>query len=178
MGSCYTVSFDSVGIGGIRVSGQYHYAGAKGDTICGICCYIVEGLIDGIVGCFCGRTLFLAEFTERKNYFVIDRLGIVYQCSYNRLDASDSCSFQWRAIIGACSILDFGAVSDECDFIRVMLRLCRERMVDFDTEVGDVVIHCEATGDFDVVPFEVDAVVQVTIQLSLTSWFFSRTVWR
>ena len=56
-----------------------------------------------------------------------------------------------------CSILDFGAVSDGCAFVRGMLRLFRERMVEFDTEVGNVVIHFEGVGALNVVIFEVDA---------------------
>ena len=72
MGACSTVSFTNFEIGGIRVADQYHCAGTKSDTICGICCYIVEELIDGIVGCFYGRSLLLTKFAESNKEFVID----------------------------------------------------------------------------------------------------------
>ena len=91
IGACLTASFANVEIGGIRVDGQYHCAGAKGDTIYKICFYIVKDLINGVIDCFCGISLFLAKFSESNKEVVIDSSVIVEQCSYNGLDVSDSC---------------------------------------------------------------------------------------
>ena len=66
-------------------------------------------------------------------------------------------AFKGGAVVGASSILDFGTVQDWGMIVRGVLWLGRLGVINFDTEVGNVVFHCEPASVLDLVPLKIDA---------------------
>ena len=110
MRACLTPSFANVYIGCIGVGGQKHVAGAKSYATRRVCIYIVNDFIDGVVGCFCGQGLLLAELTECNEELVVNITSIEEKFTYDGLDAEYSFGIQGGAVVGASSVLDFGTV--------------------------------------------------------------------
>ena len=138
-----------------------HAARSVGDAVAGVGGDVVKELRDCVVGCFCGRGLLLAKLAESHKQLVIDGATIKEESTYNGLDAEDACFVKGRAVISFGGVLDFGAVNDWSVFLWGVLRFPGVSVVEFDSEVGNVVFHCEADcaiGVYWVVlPLQVDA---------------------
>ena len=73
------------------------------------------------------------------------------------MDTEDSCGVQGGNVVGDSSVLDFGTLHDWCMLVRGVLWLGSLRVVKFDLEVGNVVVHSEPASAFDVVPLDIYA---------------------
>ena len=62
-------------------------------------------------------------------------------------------------------ILDLGAIYDGGVLVRGKLAFLGVRMIPFEAESGDVVIHGEAAVALSVIPLDVDASIQITLPI-------------
>ena len=84
----------------------------------------------------------MAKITERYKQLVIEGATIKEENTYDGLDAEDSGFVKGGAVISLGGVLDFGAVNDWSVFVWGVLRLLGVGVVEFDSEVGNVVVHC------------------------------------
>ena len=84
-------------------------------------------------------------------------MSIEEKCTYNGLEAEDSCGVQGGDVVRASSVVDFENVNYWCMIVRGVLWLGRLGLVKFDTKVGYVVFHCDPESALDVVPLKIDA---------------------
>ena len=107
----------------------------------------------------------MAKLAESYNQLVIDGATIKEERSYDGLDAEDSGFVKGSAVISLGGVLDVGAVNDWNVFVWGVLRFLGVGAVEFDSEVGNVVVHCEvdcAIGVYwVVVTLQVDAGVKI-----------------
>ena len=61
--------------------------------------------------------------------------------------------------------MDIGAIDDGSVTVRVNLVFLGVRMILFEAEIGDVVIHGQAVGALSVIPLEVDTGIQITLPI-------------
>ena len=61
--------------------------------------------------------------------------------------------------------MDLGAIYDGSVTIREKLAFLGVRMIQFEAEIGDVVIHGEVAGVLSVIPLEVDSSIQITLPI-------------
>ena len=115
-----------------------------GDAVAGVGGDVVEELRDCIVGCFCGRGLLLAKLADSHKQLVIDGATVKQKRTYDGLHAENVSFFKGIAVISFGGVLDFGAVNDWSVFVRGVLRFPGVSVVEFDSEVGNVVVHCKA----------------------------------
>ena len=59
--------------------------------------------------------------------------------------------------------MNFGAISDGCVLVGGKLTILGVRLIPLEVEVGDIVVHGEATGVLGVVPLVIDSGVQITL---------------
>ena len=144
-----------------------HVASSVGDSVAGVGGNVVEELRDCVVGCFCGRGLLLAKLAESHNQLVIDGATVKQERTYDGLHVEDASFVKGSAVISFGDVLDFGAVNDWSVFVWGVLRFPGVSVVEFDSEVGNVVVHCKedcAIGVHGVVvPLQVDAGVKIAI---------------
>ena len=144
-----------------------HAASSVGDAVSGVGGDVVEELCDGVVGCFCGRGLLLAKFAESYKQLVIDGAAIKQERTHDGLYAEDARFVKGSAVISFGRVLDFGAVNDLSVFVRGVLRFPGVSVVEFDSEVGNIVVHCKADCALGVhgvvVPLQVDAGVKIAL---------------
>ena len=62
-------------------------------------------------------------------------------------------------------LLDSCAIDDGSVPVRGKLEFLGVRMIPFEEESGDVIIHGEAAGALSVIPLEVDASIQITLTI-------------
>ena len=143
-----------------------HAAGSVGDAVAGVGGDVVEELRDCVVGCFFDRGLLLAKFAESHKQLVIDGATVKQERTYDGLHAEDASFVKGSAVISFGGVLDFGAVNDWSVFVRGVLRFLGVSVVEFDSEVGNVVFHCKADCALGVhgvvVPLQVDAGVKIS----------------
>ena len=60
-------------------------------------------------------------------------------------------------------VLDIGAIDDGSVLVRGKLAFLGVRMISFEAEINDVVIHGDAADARSVIPLEVDASIQITL---------------
>ena len=108
----------------------------------------------------------MAKLAESHKQLVIGGATIKQESTYDGLDAEDSCFVKGSAIISFDGVLDFGAVNDWSVFVWGVLRFPGFSVVEFDSEVGNVVVHfkvdCALGVYWVVVPLQVDAGVKIT----------------
>ena len=79
------------------------------------------------------------------------------------MDAVDAFFIEGWAERRFCGALDIGAIDDGSVPVRGKLAFLGVRMIPFEAESGDVVIHGEAADALGVIPLEVDAGIQTTL---------------
>ena len=106
----------------------------------------------------------MAKFAESHKQLVIDDATVKQERTYDGLHAENASFVKGSAVISFGGVLDFGAVNDWTVFVRGVLRYPGVRVVEFDSEVGNVVVHCKADCAIGVhwvvVPLQVDAGVK------------------
>ena len=146
-----------------------HSASSVGDAVAGVGGNVLEELRDCVVGCFFGRGLLLAKLAESHKQLVIDGATIKQERTYDGLHAEDASFVKGSAVISFGGVLDVGAVNDWSVFVQGVLRFPGVSVVEFDSEVGNVVVHCEADCAIGVywvvVPLQVDAGVNITFMV-------------
>ena len=107
----------------------------------------------------------MAKLAESHKQLVINGATIKEESTYYGLDAEDACFVKGSAVISFGGVLDFGAVNDWSVFLWGVLRFLGVSVFEFESEVGNVVVHCEAYCaigvDWVVVPLQVDAGVKI-----------------
>ena len=61
--------------------------------------------------------------------------------------------------------MDIGAVDDGSVLVRVKLAFLWVRMITFEAEIGNVVIHGEAAGALSVILIDFDASIKITLPI-------------
>ena len=65
--------------------------------------------------------------------------------------------------------MDLGTIDDGSVPVRIKLAFFGVRMIPFEAEIGDVIIHGETSGAMNVIPLEVDSGVQIALQFLVMS---------
>ena len=84
----------------------------------------------------------MAKLAENYKQLVIDSATIKEESTYDGLDAEDAGFVKGSAVISFGGVLYFGTVNDWSVFVWGMLRFPGVSVVEFDSEVGNVVVHC------------------------------------
>ena len=107
----------------------------------------------------------MAKLADSHKQLVIDGATIKQESTYDGLDAEDACFVKGGAVVSFGGVLDFGAVNGWSVFVWGVLRFPGVSVVEFDSEVVNVVVHCEADCAIDVywvvVTLQVDAGVKI-----------------
>ena len=142
-----------------------HATSSVGYAVAGVGGDVVEELRDCVVGCFCGRGLLLAKLAESHKQLVIDGATVKQELTYDELHAEDASFVNGSDVIIFGGVLDFGAVNKWSVFVRGVLRFPGVSVVEFDSEIGNVFVHCKADCAIGVhgvaVPLQVDAGVKI-----------------
>ena len=99
----------------------------------------------------------MAELVERNKELVVNRLGIIEESTDYGLNAVDAFVIEGGAERGFRGIFDLGAIDYGSVPVRGNLAILGVRMISFEAESGNVVIHGKAEGAMSVIPLEVDA---------------------
>ena len=83
----------------------------------------------------------MSKLAESHKKLVIDSATIKEESTYDGLDAEDALFFKGSDVISFGGVLDFGAVNDWSVCVWVVLRFPGVSVVEFDSEVGNVVVH-------------------------------------
>ena len=142
-----------------------HASRSVGNDVAGVGGNVVEELCDCVVGCFCCGGLLSAKLAESHKQLVIDGATIKQESTYDGLDTEDACFVKGIAVISFGGVMDFGAVHDWSVFVWGVLRFPGISVVEFDSQVVNVVVHCEADCAIGVycvvVPLQIDAGVKI-----------------
>ena len=84
----------------------------------------------------------MAKLSESYKQLVINSATIKEESTYDGLDTEDVGFVKGSAVISLGGVLDFGAVNDWSVFVWGVLRFLGVGVVEFDSEVGNVVFHC------------------------------------
>ena len=84
----------------------------------------------------------MAKLAESCKQLVIDGATIKEESTYDGLDTEDAGFVKGSAVISLGGVLDFGAVNDWSVFVWGLLRFPGFGVVEFDSDVGNVVVHC------------------------------------
>ena len=84
----------------------------------------------------------MAKLAESYKQLVIDGATIKEESTYDGLEEEDAGFVKGSAVISLGGVLDFGAVNDWSVFVWGVLGFLGVGMVEFDSEVGNVVVHC------------------------------------
>ena len=107
----------------------------------------------------------MAKLVETYEELVFKRLVIVEDSTDYGLDAEDAFFIEGWTERSFGGVLDIGAIDDGSVLVRGKLAFLGVRMISFEAEIGDVVIHGEAAGALSVIPLEVDASIQITLPI-------------
>ena len=99
----------------------------------------------------------MAKLVETNKELVVNRSGIVEESTDYVLDAEDDFVIEGWTERRFSGVLDLGAIDDGSVLVRGKMAFLGVRMIPFEAESGDVVIHGEAAGALSVIPLEVDA---------------------
>ena len=83
----------------------------------------------------------MAKLDESYKQLVIDSATIKEERTYDGLDAEDAGFVNGSVVISFGGVLDFDAVNDWSVFVWGVLRFLGVGVVEFDSEVGNVVVH-------------------------------------
>ena len=107
----------------------------------------------------------MAKLAEIHKQLFIGGATVKQERTYDGLHAEDASFVKGSAVISFGGVLDFGSVNDWSVFVRGVLRFLGVSVVEFDSEVGNVVVHfkadCAIGVNGVVVPLYVDAVVKI-----------------
>ena len=107
------------------------------------------------------------KLAEIHKQLVIDGETVKQERTYDGLHAENASFVKGSAVISFGGVLDFGAVNDWTMFVRGLLRYPGVRVVEFYSEVGNVVVHCKADYALGVhgvvVPLQVDSGVKIAL---------------
>ena len=92
-------------------------------------------------------------------------MGIVEEIIDYRSDVENAFVIEFWTERRFGGVLDIGAIYDGSVFVRGNLAYLGVRMVPFEAESCNVVIHGEAAGLMSVIPLDVDASIQITIPI-------------
>ena len=81
------------------------------------------------------------------------------------LDAEDAFFIEGWTERSFGGVLDIGAIDDGSVLVRGKLAFLGVRMISFEAEINYVVIHGDAADARSVIPLEVDASIQTTLQI-------------
>ena len=107
----------------------------------------------------------MAEIVESNEELVVNRSGIIEESTNYGLNGVDAFVIEGGAERGFGGILDLGATDDGSVPVRVKLEFIGFRMIPFEAESGDAVIHGEAESAMSVIPLEVDAGIQIALPI-------------
>ena len=111
--------------------------------------------------------LLLAKLTESHKQLFINGTTVKQERTHDGLHAEDASFFKGIYVISFGGVLDFGAVNDWSVFVRGVLSFPGVSVVEFDSGVGNVVVHCKADCALGVngviVPLQVDAGVKIAL---------------
>ena len=107
----------------------------------------------------------MAKLVDTDKDIVVNRSVIVEESTDYGLDAVDSFVVEGWTERRFGGVLDIGAIYDGSVFVRGNLAFLGVRMVPFEAESCNVVIHGEAAGLMSVIPLHVDASIQITIPI-------------
>ena len=107
----------------------------------------------------------MAKLVETNKEIVVNRSGIVEDSTDYGLDVEDAFVIEVWTERRFGGVLDLGAIYDGSVLVRVKLEFLGIRMIAFEAERGNVVIHGEAAGMLSVISLEVDASIQITFPI-------------
>ena len=103
----------------------------------------------------------MAKLAESHKQLVIDSVAAKQERTHDGMHAEDASLVKGNAVISFGRLLDFGAVNDWSVFVRGVPRFPGVGLVEFYSEVDNVVVHCKADCALGVhgvvVPLQVDA---------------------
>ena len=106
-----------------------------------------------------------AKLVETNEELVVNRSGVVKESTDYGLDVEDAFVIEGWTERKFSGVLDFGANDDGSVLVKGKLAFLGVSMIPFEAEIGDVVIHGEASGALSVIPLEVDASIQITLPI-------------
>ena len=92
-------------------------------------------------------------------------MGIVEEITDYRSDVENAFVIEFWTERRFVHVLDLGAIDYGSVIVRGNLTFLGVRMIPFEAEIGNVVIHGEAAGALSVIPLEVDAGIQMTLPI-------------
>ena len=141
------------------------YAALEWDAVVGVSGNVIQELEYSSVGVFGVGGLLLANLVESYEEIVVNRLGIVEESTNNGLNAVDAFVIEGWSERRFGGILDIGAIDHGSVPVRRNLAFLGVRIIPFEAESDDVVIHGEAAGALSLIPLEVDASIQITLPI-------------
>ena len=105
----------------------------------------------------------LGELAEGYQEFLVDGSGIIADGSDNFLDAEFSGAVKRRAARIFCGVLNLCSIDDMGVTVRGLLRFLGVWVIKLGAQVFDVVAHREAAGALDIVPSEVNSIIEVAL---------------
>ena len=107
----------------------------------------------------------MAELVDSDKELVVKRSGIIEESTDYGLNTVDAFVIEGGAERGFGGILDLGAIYDESVSVRGKLAFIGVRIIPFEAESGDIIIHGETSGAMNVIPLEVDSSVQIALPI-------------
>ena len=107
----------------------------------------------------------MANLVESNEEFVVYRSCIVEGSNNYGLDVVDAFVFEGWAERRFGGVLDIGDIDDGSVPVRGKLAFLGVRMISYEAESGDVVIHGDVAGALSVILLEVDYSIQITLPI-------------
>ena len=107
----------------------------------------------------------MSKLVETYEELVFNRSVIVEESTDYGLDAENAFFIKGWTERSFGGVLDIGAIDDGSVLVRGKLAFLGVRMISFEAEINDVVIHGDAADARSVIPLEVDASIQITLPI-------------
>ena len=107
----------------------------------------------------------MAKLVESDKEIFVSRLVSVEDITDYGLDAVDAFVIEGWTERRSGGVLDIGAIDDGSVSVRGKLAFLGVRMITFEAESVDLVIHGEAEGALSVIPLEVDSGIHITLPI-------------